>query len=176
MRIVNYSDFGDETSQGPYENLFTSKTTNVPFGKSITNGCVMTCKNDCEIERNNETSPENDGKNINEIVCKGPTVSITKSVPKKPNVIHDISVHSQQQSEQDTNSISMLQLVKVNIDKLINDQIKLFTPKHEYVQNLKMSQAHKTAQQRDCIRRIREELTIKMDHLNGLMNELEEIL
>lgn len=136
----------------------------------------MTCKNDCEIACKNETSSKNDGENFNEILSKVPTASITKSVPKKPNVIRDISVNSQQQSEQDSNSISMLQLVKVNIDKLINDHTKLLTPKHEYVQNSKMSQSHKTAQQRDCIRRIREELTIKMDHLNGLMNELEEIL
>lgn len=96
---------------------------------------------------------------------------------------NSVTIIPKSQSEDDINWVSLLEKAKTNIGDLLNDHITLIQHKatladmvkEDRIERLKMEQTKEKVKRLDCIRRIRIELLNKMDNLNQILNELEEI-
>lgn len=82
-----------------------------------------------------------------------------------------------------TDSISLLELIKSSVVKVIDEHIDLVKDKaatmqqqqDRHIERLRKNHARKTTERRNCVQRIRTELNDKINNLNNLLNELEEI-
>ncbi|XP_031631842.1 uncharacterized protein LOC116346079 [Contarinia nasturtii] len=160
MNVINYSDFkGASTNQTPHGNLDESNcspivTTTFYEQHGDTNQHLPRISSD----------PRSSNKCTFDWLGAGCSSS-------------NVSIELNHNPEQ---VLNLMEMAKKNIVKLIDDQIQLIkykpqAPKQcKQLKKLEMLQAIKTVERQDCIRRIREELTFKMDNLNKLLCELDE--
>lgn len=175
LNLINYSDYENIMGETYHVLQATSSIATIiqedfPLDDEplLITEVISEEKNSPEKEMlPNKQESQNELKPSNEM-NSSPTVSQLKS-KSQPNDI--------------TDWLSLLELTKTNVNKLINDHISLLQQravvadmeKEDRIERIKMEQAKKNYQRLDCVRRIRKELIEKMDNLNKLLNELEGI-
>lgn len=79
--------------------------------------------------------------------------------------------------------IPALEKTKSNIIKLIDDHIHSLkeganvaqSQQNDFMNKIEIAQTEKAIQREACVKRIRDELTVKMENLNNLLDQLERI-
>lgn len=162
MDMVNYSDFEAGELRG--------MSTNLKPPERISDSGASKKPSNVVAKINDKKSKSIKGKNQND-VCSASDIKINVPETRPEN------------SEDITNWVPLLELIKSSVVKVIDEHIELIQNKavaaqkqqDRRMERIKKNLARKTIERRDCIQRIRTELTDRMDNLKDLLDVLEKI-
>lgn len=160
VKLINYSDFEDGTGDM------------APVSEDDNCDVIYTTLSGIECKQRTENS-----------LCDVESINNDDAGPSDKCSIECNTYTLSSQSCELANCIPVLELAKLNIGTLIDDHIKLLREKansvqlnkNERVKQLKLAAVRRIIERRNCIQRMREEITSQMNRFHELLDELEKI-